>query len=157
MKRLQRDRLAQLPGHPCGPSAGVSVGGQGLHKPRLPSSRLLFLLRTKGMLRDLICWPRPEVHPCLNALLYQCRASPGSSPVKSLPSLSPLPVDGSGGPSTGPPCVPPHRGHVAVWPVRYGRPVYSSWFGCKQQHRLSPTGLRRGRTICPGIEKISRV
>lgn len=139
------------------PALGSASVGRGCTNPGYPPAGCFFLLRTKGMLRDLICWPRPEVHPCLNALLYQCRASLGSPPVKNLPSLSPLHVDGSGGSSTGPPCIPPHHGHVAVWPVRYGRPVYSSWFGCKQQHRLSPTGLRRGRTTCPGIEKIYRV
>lgn len=35
--------------------------------------------------RDPICWPRPEVRPCLNPLVYQCRASLGSPPVKPTP------------------------------------------------------------------------
>lgn len=113
-----------------------------------------FSLKNK---RDPICWPRPEVCPCLNPLVYQCRASSGSPPVKNLPTLSPLRVEGSGSSSTGPPSIPPHHRHVAMWPVQYGRPVYSSWFGCKQQHRLSTMGVSRGRTSCPSINKISRV
>lgn len=89
---------------PWGPHSWV-----GTTQTQATSSWFFFLSRTKHMHRDHICWPGPEVHPCLK-LLFTSRVSSGSPPLKNLPTPPPLRVGSSGGSSTAPLCIPPHQG-----------------------------------------------
>lgn len=63
-------------------------------------SWLLFLSRTKHMHRDHMCWPGPEVRPCLNPLVHQ-QSIIGVPSIEKTSLLCPLCGESSGGSSTG--------------------------------------------------------